>query len=538
MKERDNRFVKNAAILSVAGIFVRALGAIYRIPLARFAGDEIMGLYQMAYPIYNTLLAISISGPPIAIAKMIAERVARKRYRAAQRVFRISMLALGTVGLLSTIILMLASPYLVSNVLGDPRALGALLAMAPAVFVVALMSGMRGYFQGFQEMVPYALSQIAEQVVRVGIALGLGLYLLSLHKAPEVVAAGISSGVTLGGTAGLLVLLIAYRRLKPRLERKWQREQQVGESGRKIVREFAALAVPITIGGIVLPFMQLIDAGVVPRRLLAAGFSQAEATGLYGQLSGMATPLINLPQMFTVALVASLIPSIAGAISLGQRHLVESRSVLALKLAMLINLPAAVGLSVLATPIGVLLYGEQGAGVGFPLTILAYVVAFLALQQTTSGILQGLGKTHVPVINLFFGALAKLVATYFLTAIPALNIGGSAMSTVIGFAVSSLLNYRAMLRFSGVKVPVGDVFLRPLLATAGMGVATHYGYQWLALRFSNTGATLLTVVLAVVLYGFLVLLTGALTAKELAAIPKIGRPLSRILVRFGLIREG
>ncbi len=539
MKERDNRFVKNAAILSVAGIFVRALGAIYRIPLGRFAGDEIMGLYQMAYPIYNTLLAISISGPPIAIAKMIAERVAKRRYRAAQRVFQISMLVLGAVGLLSTIILMLASPYLVKNVLGDPRALGALLAMAPAVFVVALMSGMRGYFQGFQEMVPYAFSQIIEQVVRVGIALGLGLYLFSLHKAPEVVAAGISSGVTLGGAAGLLLLLFAYRRLKPRLESKWQRESKVGESSRSIVKEFAALAVPITIGGIVLPFMQLIDAGVVPRRLLAAGFSQAEATGLYGQLSGMATPLINLPQMFTVALVASLIPSIAAAVSLGQRHLVQRRSALALKLAMLINLPAAVGLSVLATPIAIMLYGqESGTAVGFPLAVLAYVVAFLALQQTTSGILQGLGKTHVPVVNLFYGALAKLGATYFLTAIPTLNIRGSALSTVIGFTVSSLLNYRAMLRVSGVKVPVGETFLRPLLATAGMGIATHYSYLWLAARFSNTLATLMTIAIAGTLYGILVLITGALTAQELAIIPKVGRPLSQLLLRFGLIREG
>lgn len=539
MKERDNRFVKNAAILSVAGIFVRALGAIYRIPLARFAGQEIMGLYQMAYPIYTTLLAISISGPPIAVAKMVAERVARQRYRAAQRVFQISMLVLGVVGLLSTIVLILASPYLVNNVLGDRRALGALIAMAPAVLVVALMSGMRGYFQGLQEMVPYAFSQIAEQVVRVGIALGLGLYLLSLHKAPEVVATGISSGVTLGGLAGLVVLLLAYGRLKPSLEKKWQRERKVGESGRKIVKEFAALAIPITIGGIVLPFMQLIDAGVVPRRLLVAGFSQAEATGLYGQLSGMATPLINLPQMFTVALVASLIPSVAAAVSLGQRHLVQARSVLALKLAMLINLPAAVGLSVLATPIGILLYGEQsGAGVGFSLTALAYVVAFLALQQTTSGILQGLGKTYVPVINLFFGALAKLISTYFLTAMPALNIRGSALSTVIGFAVSSILNYRAMLRVSGITVPVGQTFIRPALATAGMGIATYYSYQWLAGRVSNTMATLLPISIALLLYGLLVLLTGALTAQELAAIPRIGQPLSQILLRFRLIREG
>ncbi|HBK86439.1 MAG TPA: polysaccharide biosynthesis protein [Firmicutes bacterium] len=539
VKERDNRFVKNAAILSVAGIFVRALGAIYRIPLARFAGEEIMGLYQMAYPIYTTLLAISISGPPIAVAKMVAERVARQKYRAAQRVFLISMLVLGAVGLLSTIVLMSASPYLVNHVLGDKRALGALLAMAPAVFFVALMSGMRGYFQGLQHMVPYAISQIVEQVVRVGIALGLGFYLLSLNKAPGTVAAGISSGVSLGGLAGLIVLLLAYSKLKPSLEQKWQRERRVGESGRKIMKEFATLAIPITIGGIVLPFMQLIDAGVVPRRLLAAGFTQAEATGLYGQLSGMATPLINLPQMFTVALVASLIPSIAAAISLGQRQLVQMRSVLALKLAMLINLPAAVGLSVLATPIGILLYGEQsGTGVGFPLSVLAYVVAFLAVQQTTSGILQGLGKTYVPVINLFFGALAKLVATYFLTAMPALNIRGSALSTVIGFAVSSILNYRAMRRVSGISVPLGSTFIRPSLAAAGMGVAAYYSYSWLAGSFSNTLATLFSVALAVILYGLLVLLMGALTAKELAAIPKIGKPLSQMLLRLHLIREG
>lgn len=538
MRDRD-KFVKNAAILSIAGIFVRALGAVYRIPLARLAGKEIMGLYQMAYPIYTTLLSISIAGPPIAIAKMVAERVARRRYRAAQRVFVISMLTLGVLGFVSTLLLMLLSPYLVRNVLGDPRALGALLAMSPAVFIIALMSGMRGYFQGLERMVPFALSQIAEQVMRVGIALGLGMYLLKLGKPPERVAAGISSGVTLGGLAGLLVLIIAYGKLKPFLVAHWRREKIVGESGRRILKEFAALAIPITIGGIVLPFMQLIDAGVVPRRLLAAGFSQAEATGLYGQLSGMATPLINLPQMFTVALVASLIPSIAAAVSLGQRGAVQVRSALALKLAMVINLPAAVGLSVLATPIAVLLYGlESGSGVGFPLAALAYVVAFLALQQTTSGILQGLGKTYIPVVNLFLGALAKLVTTYFLTAMPALNIRGSALSTVVGFAVSSLLNYRALRRVSGIRIHFGDTFFRPALAAAAMGLVAHYSFNGLAPRFSNGLATMLAIAIAGLAYGIFVLLAGVLTAQELSAIPKVGPALSRLLLRLHLIREG
>ncbi|MGI6359338.1 MAG: putative polysaccharide biosynthesis protein [Bacillota bacterium] len=536
MGERDdNRFIKNAAILSVAGIFVRALGAIYRIPLARIAGEEITGLYQMAYPIYSTLLAVSTTGPPIAIAKMVAERVALKRYKSAQQVFRLSLLSLGALGLFLTLLLALVAPYLVENVLGDQRAVWSLWAMAPAIVFISLVAVLRGYFQGLQQLTPYAFSQMAEQIVRVGVALGLGLLLLSAGNTAGVVAGGISSGVSLGGLVALLLLLVAYSRIRPAIQRNLRQDRHPFDRPGSVVREFAALAVPITIGGIVMPLMQLIDAAVVPRRLLAAGFSQAEATGLYGQLSGMAAPLINLPQMFTVALVASLIPSIAEAMSLGRKAVMQQRSTLALKLAMLFNLPAAIGLSVLATPIGMLLYGEVGAGVGRPLSVLALVVAFLAVQQTTSGVLQGLGKTHIPVVNLFLGGLTKLVATYFLTAVPALNIRGSALATVLGFVVSSTLNFLAMSRVSGVRVNLGQVFIRPLIATAGMGVVAWYSYQWLSGRYANSIATLLAISLAAAIYGLLVLFTGSLTAREMRAIPKIGSPLADLLQRLHLI---
>jgi stage V sporulation protein B len=536
LSNQDNRFIKNAAILSVAGIFVRALGAVYRIPLARFAGDEITGLYQMAYPIYSILLAVSTTGPPIAIAKMIAERVALKRYRSAQRVFRFSLLTLGIVGLVGTLALMLAAPYLVENVLGDQRALSSLLAMAPAVLLVALVSGLRGYFQGIQEMVPYAISQMVEQIVRVGASLGLGFYLLTLGRSPQTIAGGISSGVSLGGLGALLILILAYSRSRSQTKRQLRRSRTDDETTASIVRQFAALAIPITIGGVVLPLMQLIDAAVVPRRLLVAGFSQAEATGLYGQLSGMATPLINLPQMFTVALVASLIPSIAEEISLGRRQQMQSRSTLAIKLAMLFNLPAAIGLSVLAVPISTLLYGaEMGPAVGGSLAVLAYTVIFLAVQQSTTGILQGLGKTHVPVINLTIGALTKLGVTYVLTAMPALNIRGSALATVIGFLVSSLLNFRAMQRYSGIRVSLGEAFGKPALASLGMGLVAYFSYPWFGRLFSNTIATFAAISCAALVYGLLVLMLGALTESELQAIPKVGAPLVTLLRRLRLL---
>lgn len=539
MGDRGNvRFLKNAAILSVAGLVVRALGAVYRIPLARIAGEEITGLYQMAYPVYATLLAVSISGPPIAIAKMVAERVAQGRYKAAQQVFRVALLTLGLIGFISMLLLALTAPYLVRHVLGDPRAIWSLWAMAPAIFVISLVAALRGYFQGLQRLLPYALGQMLEQLVRVTIALGLGLLLLRSGKPPQVVAGGISSGVTFGGLMGLAVLILAYRQLHPMISRQIKADRGHYDHPARVIKEFAALAVPIAVGGVVLPLMQLIDAGIVPRRLLVAGFSQTAATGLYGQLSGMATPLINLPQMFTVALVASLIPSIAEAMSLGRRQVMQQRSSLALKLAMLFNLPAAVGLSVLATPIGLLLYGTtSGAGVGRPLSVLALVVAFLALQQTTSGILQGLGKTHIPVINLLFGATAKLFCTYFLTSIPSLNIQGSALATVIGFLVSSTLNFRAVRRVSGIRVNYGQVFVRPLIATAGMGVTAACSYRWLSGQLSSSLSTLVAILLAGLVYCLLVLFTGALSAEELSAVPKVGRPLSRLLLQLHLIRE-
>ncbi len=539
MGERDdNRFIKNAAILSVAGIFVRALGAVYRIPLARIAGEEITGLYQMAYPIYSTLLAVSTTGPPIAIAKMVAERLALRKYKAAQQVFRLALLSMGILGLLLTLLLTLTAPYLVRNVLGDERALWSLLAMAPAIVIISLVSALRGYFQGLQRLTPYALGQMLEQVVRVGVALGLGLVLLKGGRSEALVAGGISSGVSLGGLMGLMVLFFAYRRLTPVIARNMKRDQSHFERPSRVVREFAALAVPITIGAVVMPLMQLIDAAVVPRRLLSAGFTQPEATSLYGQLSGMATPLVNLPQMFTVALVASLIPSIAEAMSLGRKQVMQQRSSLSLKLAMLFNLPAAVGLSVLATPISTLLYGPvSGPGVGRPMAVLAIAIAFLAIQQTTSGVLQGLGRTHVPVVNLFIGALVKLVSTYFLTAIPSLNIQGSALATVLGFTVSSTLNFLAMRRVSGISISLGKVFLRPLLATAGMGVVALYSFRWLSMSLSSNLSTLIAISLAMFVYGILVLLTGSLTAREMMAIPKIGRPLARLLLRLHLIVE-
>ncbi|MDP3487327.1 MAG: polysaccharide biosynthesis protein [Bacillota bacterium] len=525
-------FLRNAAILSIGGIVVRTLGAVYRIPLARLIGDEGMGLYQMAYPIYSMLLAVSLTGPPIAVAKMVAERVAQRDYRSAHRVFQLALALLSIVGLVTTITLLLTAQRFASA-LGDPRSFYALLAMVPAIFFVSIMSAFRGYFQGLQDMLPYAMSQVVEQVARVAVALGLGVYLLRSGYALELVAGGVSLGVTIGSIGGLSVLLVDYFKRKAIISGRIRLSPIIHrEHTSKLIKEMLDLAVPITIGGLVVSLMLLIDAAVVPRRLQVAGFSQEQATALYGQLSGMASPLVNLPQMVTVALVASLVPSIAEAISLRRRQLVNERANLALKVAMLWNFPAAVGLSVMATPIVVLLYGQNAVGVGIPLAVLGYMVAFLAIQQTTTGILQGLGQAHLPVFSIAAGALVKLVLSYVLTAMPALNIRGAATATVLAFMVSSGLNLVALHTWGKLKIDWGGVFLRPAIAAVGMGMAVFYSRPAVTGFIAHpTLATLVSLVIGGLSYGVLAVFVGAIKVSELQDLPVVGHLLGKVFFR-------
>ncbi|MBI2874630.1 MAG: polysaccharide biosynthesis protein, partial [Firmicutes bacterium] len=299
-----NTFIKNAMILSLGGILVKVLG-FYRIPLAAILGPVGMGLFQYAYPIFNALLAISAAASiPTAISKMVSERLARRQFRSAQKIFQVALVMLFILGAMGTVIMIAGARFVAEVIIGDPRAYFPLVAIAPAILIVSVMASLRGYFQGMQTMVPSAASQVVEQAGRVLAALILA-YLL-LPRGLEFAAGGASFGVVIGSAFGLALLALLY----------WYRGQQLrfsgggaDEPGRegagRIALEITRLSVPITLAALVSPIIQLIDTVIVPRRLQIAGFTPEAATGLYGQLTGFAAPLMNLPQIFTVALAAS-----------------------------------------------------------------------------------------------------------------------------------------------------------------------------------------------------------------------------------------
>lgn len=527
------QFLKGAAVLSIAGLISKVLGAVYRIPLARLIGGEGVGLYQMAYPIYTMMLAVSTAGIPVAISILVAERKARGDEVGARRVFRVSLLLLTFTGALFSLIIFQGAYYLAVKVLYDERAFYAVVTVSPAIFFTALASAFRGYFQGHQSMTPTAVSQVVEQMVRVSTVL-VAAYLL-LPYGVEFAAAGATFGAVTGSAAALSVLLLIYASYRYRHRgRKKPNRFIAQEPVMRLVLRIAAIALPLSFSGLVMPVIQVIDATIVPLRLQAAGFSMARATELFGQFSGMATTLINLPTIVTVSLAMSLVPAISEAAARRQRGLIGSRIAQALRITMLLVLPAACGLWVLATPIATLLYGIPEVGIS--LEVLAPAAVLLGLYQTTSGALQGLGQTYIPVRNLIIGASVKVLGNYYLTAMPQLEIRGAGIATLAGFFVALLLNFITLKRATGFPVRVVESLLKPVFAVTIMTAVVKKVHHVLTVALGSQPATVIAVAVGAFVYLTALLLLGSIREKDLKMIPGVGRPIAKFLNKVGLVR--
>jgi stage V sporulation protein B len=528
-------FLKGALILTAAGVIVKIIGSVSRILLSRLLGGEGIGLYQMAYPIYLLALSISSAGIPIAISIIVAEKIALRDYRGANRVFRISLALLAVTGVGFTLLLYNGASWLIDHqFVRDPRAYYAIAALAPAIFFVTVLSSFRGYFQGMQMMTPTAVSQIAEQLFRVA-TMVLFAYLL-LPRGLEFAAAGASFGAGPGAAAGLLVLIYFYWRYRPRL--KSNIEHQPGiiqESGWSIIRRMISLALPVSLANIMIPVVSSIDLFIVPARLEAAGYTVEQATELFGYLTGMAVPLVNMATILTSSLSASLVPAISEAYTLGDHETIYRRTSTAMRIANLITIPSFAGLCLLATPISQMLYGTPNAGTS--IAVMALGIFLLGVHQVTTGVLQGLGHTAIPVANMVISAVVKTILSWVLTAMPAFGIMGAAWATNADFGVAAILNVYFVYRYVGFGIGAKDL-LKIVAATAAMGGAVLVVYDLVMLKtLHNTIATLASIVIGGGVYAAVLLLIGGISANDIERLPRVGKFLAKIIRAFGLSRR-
>jgi len=528
-------FLKGALILTVAGVIVKIIGSVNRILLSRLLGGEGIGLYQMAYPIYLLALSVSSAGIPVAISIIVAEKVALSDFRGANRVFRISLGLLTITGIIFTFLLYFGAGWLIEHhFVRDARAYYAIVALAPAILFVTVLSSYRGYFQGLQMMTPTAISQIFEQLFRVVTMIFLAYYLLPLGL--EYAAAGASFGAAPGSLVGLLVLIYYYYQQRDDLRSNVAMQPDVQqEPSLKIISRIVKLALPVSLANIMLPVVASIDLFIVPARLEIAGYTVTQATELFGYLTGMAVALINLPTILTASLAASLVPAVSEAFTLKNHERIYQRTTMAMRIANLITIPSFVGMYLLATPISQMLYGTPNAGV--PIAILSVGIVLLGVHQVSTGVLQGLGHTAIPLINMLVAAVVKIFMSWTLTAMPSLGIKGAAWATNADFGVAALLNIYFVYRYVGFSIDIRDT-LKTVAATIVMGGAVLLIYDSIMLRiFHNTIATLVSISIGGIVYGASLLLLGGIRQRDVEKIPKIGIRLSDALSKLGLLHK-
>lgn len=530
---KGNNFLKGAAILGIAGVIVKILGAIYRIPIANIIMDEGMGYYQAAYPFYVLLLTISTAGFPVAVAKLVSEKRAIGDFKGAFRVFKVSLVGLTAGGILTSLFVLLRAEAIV-NSFGNPNAYYSLIALVPALLFVPIMSAFRGYFQGTNNMVPTAVSQVMEQFFRVITGLFLTYYLLD--RGIPIAAGGASFGGSMGALMGTLTILIIYFLSKGNIKKELANNIVKDEyTVSNIIRDLLIISIPITIGASIAPIMDTIDSGLVVNRLQTINYSQAAANEMYGQLKGMAQTLINLPQIFSIAIAMSLMPAISSANARKQKKEVERMISSGIRMTLLIGLPSAFGLFVLAKPIIGLLYfnnsPETIISTGEILRYLSFGVIFLTLVQSLTSILQGLGRPIIPVVNLFIGAAVKVVLTYTLTTIPSINIKGAAISTVAAYGIAAILDIVCLVYISKIKFEYKDIFIKPLISSMIMAIIVSLSYLVLFNVVGGRLSTVLSVLIGAAIYGILLIITGTITEEDFQLLPN-GMAISKKLEKF------
>ncbi|QQE79411.1 polysaccharide biosynthesis protein [Alicyclobacillus sp. SO9] len=528
-------FVQGAMLLAAAAAVSKVMGSVYTIVLQNVIGDRGMGLFQMAYPIYATLLAIATAGFPVAISKLVSERLALGDVQGSKKVFKVSSMLLTAAGIASFCLLFFGAAFW-ARVAGDEHAVWAIRAIAPALLFVPMLSVLRGYFQGHQWMQPTATSQVLEQLVRVVTIIGLAMWLEMKGYSHAISAAGAAFGAVTGAIAGFALLLYYWLHRHPHVD--YDETARVASSW-SLAKTLVYYAFPISLGAMVIPLMNNVDVVTVVNLLKETGDAQGQATTQFGLLTGRAFKLMMLPTTLASGIGIAVMPAVSEAFTLGFRRLMSNRIDTAIRLTVILALPSAVGLALLAKPVDVALFKDTAGAAA--IQVIAFATVFAGVQLTVAAVLQGCGWMYLPVIHLLIAAGVKLVGN--LLFIPYYGIEGAAAATVVSYAVAAVLNFAAMRRLLKERFNWLEWVVKPSVAVFIMAAAVFGAYQqWLRMggldlqRWTIAASAMAMVGIGIIVYGVALMATGLVRENELARIPKVGPQLVLWCSRVGLLR--
>ena len=548
-KGKSSDFLVQGSILAFAAIISRMIGLVYRIVLANILGDYGNDYYSGAYSVYNILLLISSYSLPLAVSKLISARVAKKQYRNAMRILKAALMFAVTSGLIVCLICFFGADFITKYVIATPMSYFALRMLAPTLFIVAVMGVIRGYFQGLGTMVPTATSQIIEQIVNAAGSI-IGAMLLSayglkvgavLGKPEQYSAAYGASGGTFGTGIGaffalifLCFILFSYKNVIKRQVKK-DKTKNI-ESYSSIYGVLFLTIVPVILSTTIYNISDFLDQAVFKRIMIILGESVEVRSSSWGIYSAEVLTLLSVPITIASALSSSVIPSLTAALANNDRVLVKKKISTAIRFIMVISIPCAIGMGVLASPILRLTYSDARDLPANMIRIGAISIVFYSLSTLMNGILQGINKMFTPIKNAIIALIIHVITLVGCMMLFHIGIYAVVISSIVFSFLMCVFNSHAISKALRYRQEVLKTIIIPSISGAIMGGIVFLSYTGIYMILEiNSIATIVSILIGVLVYGLLLLVFKEFSEEELLGLPK-GRFLLKIAKKLHFYR--
>lgn len=504
---QKNNLLRNASFLMIAALISKVIGLLYKSPLSEIVGEIGIGYYGLAQNAYLILLMIASFSIPQAVSKVIAERLAFKEYKNAQKFFRGALVYTMILSGASALFCLFGAKYMIPS--NQPGATLALQVLAPTIFLSGILGVYRGYFQAHSNMLPTSLSQIIEQILNAAVSIGAAWLFIHFFSdgTKEGIAKWGAAGGTVGTGAGVLIALLfmaaVYEVNRKQIARHVRADQTGKEdSYREIFRVLFLIVTPIIFSSFIYNINGYINGVMYSELAGRQGVNSEVVSTLYGEYSVYFLTIINIPLTLAGAAPTSMIPEVSALYAQHRRKAARRKIDEATQLSMFISIPAAVGLAVLAYPITRLLFPNTNGTAGTLLLIGAVTIIFNTNSNVSNGVLQGIGKANLPMWNAAIALVINVGMLVALLQLTSLGIYAVLVATIVYSIVICILNDISMKKYIHYKNPWGTVYLCPLLASIPMGVAAGGIYYLLELV---TGSNLISLLFAIAIGGMIYL---------------------------------
>jgi stage V sporulation protein B len=533
-------FALQAGILAGAGILSRIIGLLYRSPLYQILGDEGNGYYGTAYGIYAMIIMIATYSIPTAVSKLVAGKIALGEYKNARRIFNCIFVYVVAAGAVAALITYFGADWFVGD---QPNAVLSLKILAPTVFISGFLAVFRGYLQAYNTMVPTSVSQIIEQLANAVVSI-LAAYLLAKPFLPESSehakygSAGSAMGTGAGVLCGLIYILIAYAKRRKNIKAQIKSDEGNNtESYASLFKIILATVTPIVIASVVYNVLTPVDMKIFYKVMAAKGAAEIDTAKLYGIYSGQYTVLTNLPLAIAASVGIALIPSISAAYTKGDKDKSKNLMDQAIGLTMMVIIPCAVGMGVLAKPIIQLLFAGADPMAAKCMYLGFISIIFFSLSTVTNSILQGIGKVMAPVINASLALILHIISLILLLRFTSLGLYALVVGSIIYSLLICIFNAISLAKVQPGKTDVRRIYVVPAIASIFMGALTIVVYEGTRKLLHNyIIAMFAAVIIAVLFYAVAILKIGGYSEEELKALPK-GNLIVKLAKKMHLIRR-